>query len=188
MRNIRDHATSHSEEWRSGPTVSSADKRMREMGHKTGRLRMPNGALESANDCSEYQSQLDANGELTCTKENDPVHDSSGRQHSNKCLMCAEKFKQDAQRGIQFGRNTQQPTVNSLDGKSTNQNSCSQSGGTFPCSANGHTAQGNSGPNSGCGGTQQGTAQYGGNCGTQSGSNERENQSVGNGIIIPIFL
>ncbi|XP_034634743.1 serine protease inhibitor Kazal-type 5-like [Trachemys scripta elegans] len=137
-------------------------------------------------DCSEYRSQIDANGDLTCTKENDPVRDSSGRQHSNKCLMCAEKFKQEAQRGIHFGRNTQQPTVNSLHGKSTNQNSCSQSGGTSPCSANGQAAQGNSGLNGGCGGVQQGTAPYGGDCGTQSGSNGRANQGVGNGIIIPV--
>ncbi|CAM4706111.1 unnamed protein product [Lepidochelys kempii] len=136
-------------------------------------------------DCSEFLSQVNANGELTCTKENDPVRDASGRQHSNKCLMCAEKFKEDAQKGIQFGRNTQQPTLNSLDGKSTYQNSCSQSGGTSPCSTNSQAAQGDSRPNCGYGGTQQGTAQYGGTCGTQSGINQRENQGVGNGIIIP---
>uniref|UniRef100_A0A8C8AA63 Kazal-like domain-containing protein n=1 Tax=Otus sunia TaxID=257818 RepID=A0A8C8AA63_9STRI len=31
-------------------------------------------------------------GKLSCTRENDPVRDSSGKQHSNKCIMCAEKF------------------------------------------------------------------------------------------------
>ncbi|XP_043346628.1 serine protease inhibitor Kazal-type 5-like [Dermochelys coriacea] len=145
-------------------------------------IRSPTGKDE----CSEFRSQVNANGELICTKENDPVRDASGRQHSNKCLMCAEKFIEDAQRGIQFGRNTQQQTVNSLDGKSTYQNSCSQSGGTSPCPADSQAAQGDSRPNSGYGGTQQGTAQYSGICGTQSGINQRENQGVGNGIIIPM--
>uniref|UniRef100_A0A663FGP8 Kazal-like domain-containing protein n=1 Tax=Aquila chrysaetos chrysaetos TaxID=223781 RepID=A0A663FGP8_AQUCH len=32
-------------------------------------------------------------GRLSCTRENDPVRDSSGKQHINKCLMCAEKFR-----------------------------------------------------------------------------------------------
>uniref|UniRef100_A0A8D0FXQ2 Kazal-like domain-containing protein n=1 Tax=Strix occidentalis caurina TaxID=311401 RepID=A0A8D0FXQ2_STROC len=27
-------------------------------------------------------------GRLSCTRENDPVRDSSGKQHTNKCLMC----------------------------------------------------------------------------------------------------
>uniref|UniRef100_A0A8B9T5C4 Kazal-like domain-containing protein n=1 Tax=Anas platyrhynchos TaxID=8839 RepID=A0A8B9T5C4_ANAPL len=34
-----------------------------------------------------------AGGRLSCTRENDPVRDSSGKQHTNKCLMCAEKFR-----------------------------------------------------------------------------------------------
>uniref|UniRef100_A0A8C0B2J6 Kazal-like domain-containing protein n=1 Tax=Buteo japonicus TaxID=224669 RepID=A0A8C0B2J6_9AVES len=32
-------------------------------------------------------------GRLSCTRENDPVRDSSGKQHINKCLMCAEKLR-----------------------------------------------------------------------------------------------
>uniref|UniRef100_A0A670XMV6 Kazal-like domain-containing protein n=1 Tax=Pseudonaja textilis TaxID=8673 RepID=A0A670XMV6_PSETE len=32
------------------------------------------------------------NGELTCTRENDPVRDDSGQTHSNKCIMCAEQL------------------------------------------------------------------------------------------------
>ncbi|XP_074818084.1 serine protease inhibitor Kazal-type 5-like [Natator depressus] len=134
-------------------------------------IRSPTGK----DDCSEFLSQVNANGDLTCTKENDPVRDASGRQHSNKCLMCAEKFKEDAQRGIQFGRNTQQPTLNSLDGKSTYQRLY------VPGLRYKKLMLYLFLPSS----TQQGTAQYGGTYGTQSGINQRENQGVGNGIIIP---
>lgn len=42
--------------------------------------------------CSEFRSQFEAGGRLSCTRENDPVRDSSGKQHINKCLMCAEKL------------------------------------------------------------------------------------------------
>uniref|UniRef100_A0A8B9FYM1 Kazal-like domain-containing protein n=1 Tax=Amazona collaria TaxID=241587 RepID=A0A8B9FYM1_9PSIT len=44
--------------------------------------------------CSEFRSQFEAGGRLSCTRENDPVRDSSGKQHINKCLMCAEKFRE----------------------------------------------------------------------------------------------
>ncbi|NXK90896.1 ISK5 inhibitor, partial [Formicarius rufipectus] len=54
-------------------------------------------------DCSEFRSQFEAGGRLSCTRENDPVRDASGKQHTNKCLMCAEKFKREAQRGGQSG-------------------------------------------------------------------------------------
>ncbi|NXJ32239.1 ISK5 inhibitor, partial [Ciconia maguari] len=77
-------------------------------------------------DCSEYRSQFEANGRLSCTRENDPVRDSSGKQHTNKCLMCAEKFKNEAQRGGQPGGTAQRNKP--LTSKSTNQNSCGGSG------------------------------------------------------------
>ncbi|NXK34432.1 ISK5 inhibitor, partial [Piprites chloris] len=54
-------------------------------------------------DCSEFRSQFEAGGRLSCTRENDPVRDASGKQHTNKCLMCADKFKKEAQRGGQYG-------------------------------------------------------------------------------------
>ncbi|NXQ26004.1 ISK5 inhibitor, partial [Alaudala cheleensis] len=50
-------------------------------------------------DCSEFRSQFEAGGRLSCTRENAPVRDASGKQHTNKCLMCAEKLKKEAQRG-----------------------------------------------------------------------------------------
>ncbi|NXL95583.1 ISK5 inhibitor, partial [Alectura lathami] len=58
-------------------------------------------------DCSEYRSQFEAGGRLSCTRENNPVRDSSGKQHTNKCLMCAEKLKKEAQRAGQSGGTAQ---------------------------------------------------------------------------------
>ncbi|NWY55883.1 ISK5 inhibitor, partial [Chionis minor] len=76
-------------------------------------------------DCSEYRSQFEAGGRLSCTRENDPVRDSSGKQHTNKCLMCAEKFKKEAQRG-QSGGTAQRNKP--LTSERTKQKSCSGSG------------------------------------------------------------
>lgn len=42
-------------------------------------------------ECREFRD-LFRRGKLTCTRENDPVRDASGKQHSNKCIMCAEKL------------------------------------------------------------------------------------------------
>ncbi|NWS54471.1 ISK5 inhibitor, partial [Chunga burmeisteri] len=77
-------------------------------------------------DCSEYRSQFEARGRLSCTRENDPVRDSSGKQHINRCLMCAEKFKKEAQRGGQSGGTAQRNKP--LASERTNQKSCGGSG------------------------------------------------------------
>ncbi|NXJ04290.1 ISK5 inhibitor, partial [Odontophorus gujanensis] len=77
-------------------------------------------------DCSEYRSQFEAGGRLSCTRENDPVRDSSGRQHTNKCLMCAEKLKKEAQRGGQSGGTAQRNKQSTA--QCANQKSCSASG------------------------------------------------------------
>lgn len=42
-------------------------------------------------ECQEFRD-LFKRGKLSCTRENDPVRDASGKQHSNKCIMCAEKL------------------------------------------------------------------------------------------------
>uniref|UniRef100_A0A8B9EJY1 Kazal-like domain-containing protein n=1 Tax=Anser cygnoides TaxID=8845 RepID=A0A8B9EJY1_ANSCY len=44
----------------------------------------------ASRSCREFRD-LFKKGKLSCTRENDPVRDSSGKQHSNKCIMCAEK-------------------------------------------------------------------------------------------------
>ncbi|XP_026552476.1 serine protease inhibitor Kazal-type 5-like isoform X2 [Pseudonaja textilis] len=63
------------------------------------------GNNEKFDNCYEYRSQIGPNGELTCTRENDPVRDDSGQTHSNKCIMCAEQFKREARQGKLFGGN-----------------------------------------------------------------------------------
>uniref|UniRef100_A0A8C3P149 Kazal-like domain-containing protein n=1 Tax=Cyanoderma ruficeps TaxID=181631 RepID=A0A8C3P149_9PASS len=37
-------------------------------------------------ECREFRD-LFKRGKLSCTRENDPVRDASGKQHSNKCIM-----------------------------------------------------------------------------------------------------
>lgn len=81
---------------------------------------------KNKDDCSEYRSQFEAGGRLSCTRENDPVRDASGKQHTNKCLMCADKFKKEAQRGGQSGGTAQRNRP--LTSGSTNQKSCGGSG------------------------------------------------------------
>nr|XP_047936356.1 serine protease inhibitor Kazal-type 5-like isoform X5 [Anser cygnoides] len=76
-------------------------------------------------ECREFRD-LFKKGKLSCTRENDPVRDSSGKQHSNKCIMCAEKFKKEAQRGGQSGGIAQRNKP--LTAECANQKSCSGSG------------------------------------------------------------
>ncbi|XP_068958411.1 serine protease inhibitor Kazal-type 5 isoform X2 [Petaurus breviceps papuanus] len=42
--------------------------------------------------CSEFRDQV-RNGNLICTRENDPVQGPDGKIHGNKCSMCASIFK-----------------------------------------------------------------------------------------------
>ncbi|XP_072487157.1 serine protease inhibitor Kazal-type 5 isoform X1 [Notamacropus eugenii] len=42
--------------------------------------------------CSEFRDQV-RNGNLMCTRENDPVQGPDGKIHGNKCSMCASIFK-----------------------------------------------------------------------------------------------
>ncbi|NWR65189.1 ISK5 inhibitor, partial [Bucorvus abyssinicus] len=77
-------------------------------------------------DCSEFRAKFEANGRLSCTRENNPVRDSSGKQHINKCLMCAEKFQKEAQRGGQSGGTVQRNKLQTSE--RTKQKICGGSG------------------------------------------------------------
>ncbi|XP_023791634.1 serine protease inhibitor Kazal-type 5-like [Cyanistes caeruleus] len=79
----------------SNKCIMCAEKFKRENERKLSKNRQG----KDKDDCSEFRSQFEAGGRLSCTRENAPVRDASGRQHTNKCLMCAEKFKKEAQRG-----------------------------------------------------------------------------------------
>ncbi|XP_054073519.1 serine protease inhibitor Kazal-type 5-like isoform X3 [Rissa tridactyla] len=87
----------------SNKCIMCAEKFKRENEQKLSKNRQG----KDKDDCSEFRSQFEAGGRLSCTRENDPVRDSSGKQHTNKCLMCAEKFKKEAQRGGQSGGTAQ---------------------------------------------------------------------------------
>ncbi|XP_031980774.1 serine protease inhibitor Kazal-type 5-like isoform X4 [Corvus moneduloides] len=77
----------------SNKCIMCAEKFKRENERKLSKNRQG----KDKDDCSEFRSQFEAGGRLSCTRENAPVRDASGKQHTNKCLMCAEKFKKEAQ-------------------------------------------------------------------------------------------
>ncbi|KAM8798811.1 serine protease inhibitor Kazal-type 5-like [Eudromia elegans] len=79
----------------SNKCIMCAEKFKKENEQKSSKNRQG----KNKDDCSEYRSQFEAGGRLSCTRENDPVRDSSGKQHINKCLMCADKLRAAVTRG-----------------------------------------------------------------------------------------
>ncbi|XP_037657395.1 serine protease inhibitor Kazal-type 5, partial [Choloepus didactylus] len=45
--------------------------------------------------CSKYRNYV-RNGQLTCTRENDPIQGPDGKIHGNPCFMCEALFQQEA--------------------------------------------------------------------------------------------
>ncbi|XP_014465559.1 serine protease inhibitor Kazal-type 5 isoform X1 [Alligator mississippiensis] len=128
------------------------------------RFKKDNGMTkEDEDECSEYRSQIRNGGKLFCTRELNPVRDASGREHPNKCYMCADKFKKEAQNG---GR----PRVSSQ----SSQNGCGGSG----------SQQGEDGRPScpsarpGCGGSRGVPGQSGGGCGQDDKVTQAENREA----------
>ncbi|XP_064885731.1 serine protease inhibitor Kazal-type 5-like isoform X1 [Columba livia] len=133
----------------SNKCIMCAEKFKRENEQKLSKNRQG----KEEDNCREYRAQYEASGRLSCTRENDPVRDSSGKQHTNKCLMCAEKFKKEAQRGGQSGGTAQRNKP--LTSERTKQKSCSGSGSQQ--SVNDRRPSSNRGP-------QGNAAQRGKNC------------------------
>ncbi|XP_068017394.1 serine protease inhibitor Kazal-type 5-like isoform X2 [Melanerpes formicivorus] len=106
----------------SNKCIMCAEKFKRENERKLAKNRQG----KDKDDCSEFRARFEAGGRLSCTRENAPVRDSSGKQHINKCLMCAEKFKKEAQRGGQSGGTSQRNKQSTSE--RTNQKSCGGSG------------------------------------------------------------
>ncbi|XP_026552475.1 serine protease inhibitor Kazal-type 5-like isoform X1 [Pseudonaja textilis] len=136
------------------------------------------GNNEKFDNCYEYRSQIGPNGELTCTRENDPVRDDSGQTHSNKCIMCAEQFKREARQGKLFGGNGKgQPSPYSNGNTATqgdyrqgnlNERNCDQRDGMTQPNVGYNSCTGEKIPhgdyrtNTNCGGT--GDSSYSVNC------------------------
>ncbi|XP_064527972.1 serine protease inhibitor Kazal-type 5-like isoform X1 [Pseudopipra pipra] len=102
----------------SNKCIMCAEKFKRENERKLSKNRQG----KDKDDCSEFRSQFEAGGRLSCTRENNPVRDASGKQHTNKCLMCADKFKKEAQRGGQSGGTGQRNRLPTSE--RTNQKNC----------------------------------------------------------------
>ncbi|KAL7985869.1 hypothetical protein Chor_011035, partial [Crotalus horridus] len=131
-----------------------------------------NGNNEKIDNCYEYRSQLGPNGELTCTRENDPVRDDSGQTYSNKCIMCAQQFKKEARQGKLIGGSVKGPYSNQNGAthkqENLNERNCNQHGDlTQPnvrynsCTGE-RIAPGDYRTNTNCGGT--GDSSYSANC------------------------
>ncbi|KAJ7316554.1 hypothetical protein JRQ81_002716 [Phrynocephalus forsythii] len=128
------------------------------------------GKNENGDDCYEYRSQMGPHGELSCTRENDPVRDASGHTHSNKCIMCAEKFKKEAREGKLGGRwgsrggqgvnaNGDRVAPGTLSRGNPNEKNCNPYGGGLqrgdpnnPCGLSDRIAQGDYRSHTNCGG------------------------------------
>ncbi|XP_072844986.2 ovomucoid [Pogona vitticeps] len=102
-------------------------------------------------------------GELSCTRENDPVRDASGYTHSNKCIMCAEKFKKEARDGKTGGRGVNasgdRVVQGTLSRGNPNERNCNPYGGGLqrgdpnnPCGLGDRIAQGDYRSHTNCGG------------------------------------
>ncbi|XP_045432909.1 serine protease inhibitor Kazal-type 5 isoform X2 [Pipistrellus kuhlii] len=60
--------------------------------------------------CDEFRGQM-KNGQLICTRESDPVRDSNGKTHGNKCAMCKEKLEKEAAESKKKEDNDRQNTT-----------------------------------------------------------------------------
>ncbi|XP_058026861.1 serine protease inhibitor Kazal-type 5-like isoform X2 [Ahaetulla prasina] len=130
--------------------------------------RQPQYGNNEIDNCYEYRSQIGPNGEITCTRENDPVRDDSGQTYSNKCIMCAEQFKKEARQGKIFGGSGKgQPNPYSNDNRATqgdykqgnlNERNCDQRDGLTNMGYNSCTgekiAHGDYRTSTNCGGTE----------------------------------
>ncbi|KAK7818170.1 hypothetical protein U0070_009558 [Myodes glareolus] len=58
-------------------------------GHGSG-----GGRLKAKEACAQYWESM-KNGELSCTRESDPVRGADGKPYNNKCVMCKELLQKD---------------------------------------------------------------------------------------------
>ncbi|XP_016074575.1 PREDICTED: serine protease inhibitor Kazal-type 5 [Miniopterus natalensis] len=60
----------------------------------------------SADECAHFRQYL-RNGELLCTRENDPVRSADGKFYKNKCYMCRSIFQKE---GLERARLQEKPS------------------------------------------------------------------------------
>ncbi|XP_061473496.1 serine protease inhibitor Kazal-type 5-like isoform X2 [Rhineura floridana] len=164
--------------------------------NSAGNNQPQNVGNERRDECYEYRSQVGPDGELTCTRENNPVRDASGQTHSNKCIMCAQKFKKEAKEGKISGsgygggngRGEQSPNTygnrivqGNLNQGSINKKNCNQYGRNDvnnPCSAEYQIAQGDYRSYTNCGGIGE-SSYYSENVRKGPFSNRQKRKAIG---------
>ncbi|XP_048347276.1 serine protease inhibitor Kazal-type 5-like isoform X2 [Sphaerodactylus townsendi] len=146
--------------------------------------------MERGDECYEYRSQMRPDGGLTCTRENDPIRDISGRSHSNTCMMCSEKFKEE----IRAGKFGSRGTIQNADGNrivqgtinrgNVDQNNCNPVGGSLnkndisnPCLAHIRIPQDDYRSSTNCGGVGE-SSQYNPNCERRSFNQKKKRKSA----------
>ncbi|XP_014710301.2 serine protease inhibitor Kazal-type 5 isoform X2 [Equus asinus] len=54
------------------------------------------GGGKAQDQCAEFREVMKS-GNLSCTRENDPVRDADGKSYNNKCTMCKEMLQREAE-------------------------------------------------------------------------------------------
>ncbi|KAM4869393.1 serine protease inhibitor Kazal-type 5 [Urocitellus parryii] len=73
-------------------SVFQAEEEEKKKSESTSRNKRQSASFEKL--CSEYRKSW-KNGQLICTRENDPIRGPDGKMHGNTCSMCQAFFKQE---------------------------------------------------------------------------------------------
>ncbi|KAL1773899.1 serine protease inhibitor Kazal-type 5 [Sigmodon hispidus] len=78
------------------------------------------GAQASRDECAQYWESMKS-GDLSCTRESDPVRDADGKAYNNKCLMCKELLRREIEE-----RNKNSASRSNRTGSGTRKDVCDQ--------------------------------------------------------------
>ncbi|XP_031221465.1 serine protease inhibitor Kazal-type 5 [Mastomys coucha] len=73
------------------------EERMRKEGENqriTSGQSSSGGSQKAKDECAQYRERM-KNGELSCTRESEPVRGADGKPYNNKCVMCKELLQRE---------------------------------------------------------------------------------------------
>ncbi|XP_040597792.1 serine protease inhibitor Kazal-type 5 isoform X2 [Mesocricetus auratus] len=76
--------------------------------------------LKAKDECAQYWERM-KNGELSCTRESDPVRGADGKSYNNKCVMCKELLQREIEE-----KNKNVASRSNSTGSSTRKDICDQ--------------------------------------------------------------